>query len=92
MLFYHGIEEFSPAPEHVGPGALRLTPAAGSSSVGPVTGSSRRSGTMISDAGGGGDGQRVGVRVLAHFVIAQAQPEEQTLGTAEQPAHLDFVF
>jgi hypothetical protein len=47
---------------------------------------------MISDAGGGGDGQRVGVRVLADFVIAQAQPEEQTLGTAEQPARFDFVF
>jgi hypothetical protein len=74
------------------PGALRLMPAAGGFSVGHVTGSSRRAGTVISGAGCGDDaGRRGGVGVLADFVFARAQPEEQPLGSSEQPARLDFV-
>jgi hypothetical protein len=75
------------------PSALRLTPAAGGFSVGDVTGSSRRTGTVNSGAGVGGDaGRRGSVRVLADFVLARAQPAEQAPGVCEQPARLDFVF
>jgi hypothetical protein len=75
------------------PGALRLMPAAGGFSVGHVTGSSRRAGTVISGAGCGGDaGRRVGVRIRSDFVFARAQPEEQVPGDSQQLARLDLVF
>jgi hypothetical protein len=77
----------------VEPGVLRLTPTADGFSVGNVTGSSRRAGPMISDVGCGGDtGRRGSVRVLADFVFAQSESEEQALGASEQLACLDFVF
>jgi hypothetical protein len=79
--------------ERVGPGALRLTPAAGGFSVGDVTGSPRRMGTVNSGAGGGGDaGRRGGVRVQADFGFARVQPAEEAPGDSEQPARLDLVF